>query len=54
MANRFKALNLYDRSAIDGSVLKIEDEIRDPETGKQRQLWCLPTSAKLLSLRARS
>jgi hypothetical protein len=46
IAKRFAALNPYDRSAIDGSILKIEDDNFDPETGRQRQLWCLAISAK--------
>lgn len=46
IAKRFEALNPYDRSAISGSVLKIEDDNFDPTTGEQRQLWCLAISAK--------
>lgn len=50
IANRFKALNPYDRRAIPGSVLKIEDDNFDPETKKQRQIHCLAISAKRYAL----
>ncbi len=50
IAKRFEALNPYDRSAIPGSVLKIEDDNFDPKTGRQRQLWCLAISAKRYTL----
>ncbi|HEY1866743.1 MAG TPA: hypothetical protein VGG70_00510 [Candidatus Cybelea sp.] len=50
IAKRFEALNPYDRSAIGGSILKIEDDNRDPKTGKRRQLWCLAISAKRYAL----
>src|SRR6516225_7382040 len=38
IADRFKALNPYDRAAVPGSILKIEDdnyENGDPKKGKQ-------------------
>ena len=41
---------LYDRGAIPGSVLKIEDDNFDPKTERQRQLWCLAISAKRYTL----
>ena len=47
---RFEALNPYDRSVISGSVLKIEDDNREPKTGKRRQLYCLAISAKRYAL----
>jgi hypothetical protein len=47
---RFEALNPYDRSVICGSVLKIEEDNRDPKTGKRRQLYCLAISAKRYAL----
>ena len=50
IAQRFERLNPYDRAAIPGSVLKIEDDNFDPKTGRQRQLWCLAISAKRYSL----
>lgn len=50
IATRFEALNPYDRSAIPGSVLKIESDNFDPETKKQRQLYCLAISAKRYAL----
>jgi hypothetical protein len=50
IASRFAALNPYDRSAVPGSVLKIEDDNRDPRTKRQRQLHCLAISAKRYAL----
>jgi len=50
ISERFAALNLYDRSAVPGSILKIEDDNFDPATGKQRQLYCLAISAKRYAL----
>jgi hypothetical protein len=50
ITQRFDQLNPYDRTAIPGSVLKIEDDNFDPETGRQRQLWCLAISAKRYAL----
>ncbi len=50
IAKRFEALNPYNRDAIPGSVLKIEDDNFDPKTGRQRQLWCLAISAKRYTL----
>jgi hypothetical protein len=47
---KFDPLNPYDRSVIDGSVLKIEEDNFDPKTGKQRQLYCLAISAKRYAL----
>jgi hypothetical protein len=46
IAMRFAALNPYDRSAIPGSILKIEGDNFDPKTRKQRQLYGLAISAK--------
>jgi hypothetical protein len=42
--------NPYDRSAIPGSILKIESDNFDPKTRKQRQLYCLAISAKRYAL----
>jgi hypothetical protein len=53
VATRFEALNPYDRSAIPGSILKIESDNFDPKTGKQRQLYCLAISAKRYALFAK-
>jgi hypothetical protein len=47
---KFEALNPYDRKIISGSVLKIEEDNFDPNTGKQRQLHCLAISAKRYAL----
>jgi hypothetical protein len=50
IAERFLALSPYDRSAIPGSILKIEDDNFDPKTGRQRQLWRMAISAKRYAL----
>jgi hypothetical protein len=50
IVQRFEWLNPYDHSAIPGSILKIEEDNFDPETHRQRQLWCLAISAKRYSL----
>jgi|HubBroStandDraft_4_1064222.scaffolds.fasta_scaffold00010_75 hypothetical protein len=50
LAQRFERLNPYDRTAIGGSVLKIEEDNFDPETHRQRQLYCLAISAKRYAL----
>jgi hypothetical protein len=50
ISERFAALNPYDRSAVPGSILKIEDDNRDPGTKRQRQLHCLAISAKRYAL----
>jgi hypothetical protein len=46
----FARLNPYDRAAVKDSILKIEDDNFDPQTKKQRQLWCLAISAKRYAL----
>jgi hypothetical protein len=52
IAKRFERLNPYDRAAIPGSILKIEDDnFTDPETrNQQRQLCCVAISAKRYTL----
>jgi hypothetical protein len=50
ISERFTALNLYDREAVPGSVLKIEGDNFDPKTGRQRQLDCFAISAKRYTL----
>ena len=50
ISNRFISLNPYDHQAISGSILKIEDDNIDPDTKKQRQLWCNAISAKRYAL----
>ncbi len=50
IAGRFSALNPYDRSAIPGSVLKIEDDNFEPGSKRQRQLYCHAISAKRYAL----
>jgi hypothetical protein len=53
ISKRFANLNCYDRSAIPGSILKIEEDNFDPITKEQRQIYCMAISAKryLLFLR---
>jgi len=50
IAKRFEALNPYDRDAVPGSILKIEDDNFDPKTKRQRQIWCVAISAKRYAL----
>src|SRR5262249_27742279 len=50
VVERFAALNPYDRSAVPGSILKIEDDNIDPATGTQRQVYCFAISAKRYAL----
>jgi hypothetical protein len=50
IAKQFEKLNPYDRGAVPGSILKIEDDNFDPHTREQRQIWCLAISAKRYAL----
>jgi hypothetical protein len=50
ISGRFAALNPYDREAVSGSVLKIEEDNFDPKTRIQRQLYCFAISAKRYTL----
>ena len=50
ISERFASLTPYDRDAVPGSVLKIEDDNFDAETGNQRQLYCFAISAKRYAL----
>jgi hypothetical protein len=50
IVDRFEALNPYDRSAVPGSILKIEDVNRDPETGERRPIHAFAISAKRYAL----
>jgi hypothetical protein len=45
-----ETLNPYDRQAVPGSILKIEDDNFDPATGLQRQIYCFAISAKRYAL----
>ena len=49
IANRFKLLNPYDRSAVRGQFSRLK-KVFNPETGKQRQIWCYAISAKRYAL----
>jgi hypothetical protein len=46
IVGRFQALNPYERTLVPGSLLVLEDENFDPETGARRQLHCYAISAK--------
>lgn len=50
ISKEFEALNPYDRRAVPGSILKIEDDNFEPKTGKQREIWCVAISAKRYAL----
>ena len=50
IVSRFEALNPYDRAAIPGSILKVEDDNFDPTTGAQREIYCFAISAKRYAL----
>jgi len=50
ISDRFATLNPYERDAVPGSVLKIEDDNFDPTTHEQRQMYCLAISAKRYAL----
>jgi hypothetical protein len=50
ISQRFADLNPYNRKAVPGSILKIEDDNFDPVTGERRQLWCVAISAKRYNL----
>jgi hypothetical protein len=50
IAKKFEALGPYDPKIIRGSILKIEEDNFDPQTKKQRQIWCSAISAKRYAL----
>lgn len=50
IVDRFVNLNPYDRSAVSGSILKVEDCNFDPKTKRQREIWCYAISAKRYAL----
>ena len=50
ISEKFDALSPYDRSAVPDSILKIEDDNRDPVTQEQRQIYCFAISAKRYAL----
>ena len=51
IVNRFAALNPYDRTAVPGSILKVEDVNFADE--QSRQLWCYAISSKRYALHSR-
>jgi hypothetical protein len=53
IVRRFAALNPYERDAVLGSILKLEDDNYvngDPKSGKRRQVYCYAISAKRYAL----
>ena len=50
IVDKFSSLNPYDRDVVPGSVLKIEDDNFDPDTKRQRQLYCYAISSKRYAL----
>jgi hypothetical protein len=50
ISNRFATLSPYAPDIVRGSILKIEDDNRDPKTHKRRQVYCLAISAKRYAL----
>ena len=50
ISQRFAALNPYDRDAVPGSIVKIEEDNFDRKTGTPRQLYCYAISAKRYTL----
>jgi hypothetical protein len=53
IVERFAALNPYDRDAVPGSILKVEDENHEdgqPKSGRRRQIHCYAISAKRYAL----
>lgn len=50
ISERFKSLNPYGGKAGQDSILKIEEDNKDPKTKKPRQLYCLAISAKRYAL----
>ena len=50
VSDSFRALNPYEQSVVPSSVLEIEKDNFDPDTRRQRQLWCVAVSAKRYAL----
>ena len=50
IVDKLSSLNPYDRDVVPGSVLKIEDDNFDPDTKRQRQLYCYAISSKRYAL----
>jgi hypothetical protein len=50
IVQRFDSLNPYDRDAVHDSILKIEDDNWQPQSKRQRQLYCFAISAKRYAL----
>ncbi len=50
IADRFEPLNPYDPRLVPGSILEMEDENFDPETGEQWELKCFAIASKRYTL----
>ena len=50
IGDHFSSLNPYERDAVPGSILKIESDNFDTQSGTQRPIYCLAISAKRYSL----
>ena len=50
VVDRFTALNPYDPKARPGSILEIEDENFDPDSGEQREIYALGLASKRYAL----
>jgi hypothetical protein len=46
IVTRFEQLNAYDRELVPGSILEVERENFEPDTGERQQLHCYAISAK--------
>ncbi len=53
LVDSFVSLNPFGGVLSDRSVLKVEDENFDPETGEQREVWCLAIASKRYALAVR-
>jgi hypothetical protein len=50
IAQRFESLNPYDPDVIPGSILELEPENRDPDSGELREVRCVSLAAKRYAL----
>jgi predicted nucleic acid-binding Zn ribbon protein len=46
VADRFASLNPYEPSLVPGSILNVVRVAFDPDTGVEREIWCLSLAAK--------
>lgn len=50
IASRFEPLNLFDQKLVSGSILELEDENLDPDSGDQREIECFAIASKRYTL----